>query len=185
MIRDSVQQVLTAALFAAEKHANQRRKGLNAEPYLNHLIEVAQLVASATTPAETEVVVAALLHDSIEDVGVTEQELADKFSPAVAKLVMEVTDDKTLLKSERKRLQIVNAPKKSRGAGMIKLADKISNLRAIKSSPPVNWTDERKLEYVTWATEVVDGLSSPNQLLRAEFQKARLELLKTHTLRHP
>jgi guanosine-3',5'-bis(diphosphate) 3'-pyrophosphohydrolase len=174
---NSVHQVLNAALFAAQKHAHQRRKGVDAEPYINHLIEVAQLVANATTPAETEVVIAALLHDSIEDVGVTKQELVDTFGQAVADLVMEVTDDKNKSKSERKRLQVVTAPFKSPGAGLIKLADKTSNLRTIKASPPADWSPERKREYVAWATEVVEGLKSTNPRLRAEFEKARIALM--------
>jgi guanosine-3',5'-bis(diphosphate) 3'-pyrophosphohydrolase len=174
---NGVQHVLNAALFAAQKHAHQRRKGVDAEPYINHLIEVAQLVANATTPAETEVVIAALLHDSIEDVGVTKQELVDTFGQAVADLVMEVTDDKSKSKSERKRLQVVNAPFKSPSAGLIKLADKTSNLRTIKASPPADWSPERKREYVAWATEVVESLKSPNPILRAEFEKARIALM--------
>ena len=174
---DSVQQILNAALFAAQKHAHQRRKGADAEPYINHLIEVAQLVANATTPAETEVVVAALLHDSIEDVGVTKQDLVDIFGQAVADLVMELTDDKNKPKTERKRLQVVNAPLKSTGAGLIKLADKTSNLRAIKASPPADWPPERKREYVDWASQVVEGLKSPNPFLLAEFKKARIALM--------
>lgn len=176
---DCVQKILDAALFAAQKHTHQRRKGVDAEPYINHLIEVAQLVANATTPAETAVVIAALLHDSIEDVGVTKGEIVVTFGQAVAELVMEVTDDKAKPKSERKRLQIVNAPFKSPGAGLIKLADKISNLRAIRVSPPPDWSPGRKREYVTWASEVVEGLKSPNAILHAEFDKARIALLQT------
>jgi guanosine-3',5'-bis(diphosphate) 3'-pyrophosphohydrolase len=175
--KDNVQKILDAALFAAQKHTHQRRKGVDAEPYVNHLIEVAQLVANATTPAETEVVIAALLHDSIEDVGVTKQELVDTFGQAVADLVMEVTDDKTKPKSERKTLQVVSAPFKSPGAGLIKLADKISNLRAIKGSPPADWSPETKREYVAWASKVIEGLKSPNPILMGEFEKARTELL--------
>jgi guanosine-3',5'-bis(diphosphate) 3'-pyrophosphohydrolase len=174
---NSVRKILDAALFAAQKHTHQRRKGVDAEPYINHLIEVAQLVANATTPAETEVVIAALLHDSIEDVGVTKQELSVIFGQSVAELVMEVTDDKTKSQIERKRLQVLNAPFKSAGAGLIKLADKISNLRAINASPPADWSSERKRAYVTWASEVVEGLNSPNPILWAEFEKARIALL--------
>ena len=174
-----VQQVLQAAHFAAQKHAGQRRKGLAEEPYINHLIEIADLVASATSSsADTEVIVAALLHDCVEDVGVTKEELESSFGHAVAELVMEVTDDKSLPKAERKRLQIVGAPFKSRGAAMIKLADLTSNLRAIVNTPPVGWSQERKDAYGIWAGQVAGGLVSPNPLLFAKFEQARLSLLQ-------
>ena len=159
-------------MFAADKHSAQRRKGAAAEPYFNHLIEVAELVSAAHAEPDTELVIAALLHDSIEDAGVTKEELTERFGADVAGLVAEVTDDKTLPKQERKRLQIVNAPKKSVRAQAIKLADKISNLRAILSSPPVGWTEERKAEYFDWAKRVVDGLTAPNPILKAEFDRA-------------
>lgn len=173
--QNAVQQVLSAAMFAAEKHAAQRRKGASGEPYINHLIEVAQMVSMASAELDTDLLIAALLHDSIEDVGVTKQELADRFGADVAQLVAELTDDKSLPKQERKRLQIVNAPKKSARAQMIKLADKISNLRAIRKSPPVDWTEERKAEYFEWARRVVDGFTSPNAALKAEFEKTLQE----------
>ena len=156
-------------MFAAEKHSTQRRKGAAAEPYINHLIEVAQLVSAASAEPDTELVIAALLHDSIEDAGVTGEELAARFGQDVADLVEELTDDKSLPKQERKRLQVVNAPKKSVRAQTIKLADKISNLRAIRSSPPFGWSEQRKSEYFAWAKQVVDGLTTPNAVLKAEF----------------
>jgi (p)ppGpp synthase/HD superfamily hydrolase len=158
-------------MFAADKHSARRRKGAAAEPYLNHLIEVAELVSAANEEPDTDLVIAALLHDSIEDAGVTKEDLTERFGTEVAHLVMEVTDDKSLPKAERKRLQIVNAPKKSARAQMIKLADKISNLRAIRNSPPVDWTEERKVEYFDWARQVVDGLAAPNPALKAEFDR--------------
>jgi len=163
--------VLRAALFAAERHARQKRKGAAAEPYINHLLEVADLVASALTEPDTNLLMAALLHDVVEDVGVTKAEVADLFGSDVAELVAEVTDDKSLPKAERKRLQIVNAPKKSIRAQAIKVADKISNLRAILNSPPEDWSAERKKEYFDWAKQVVDGLPSPPPTLKTEFEK--------------
>lgn len=156
-------------MFAADKHSAQRRKGADAEPYINHLIEVAQLVSAAHPESDVEVVIAAILHDTIEDAGVTREELNELFGSGVAALVVELTDDKSLPRQERKRLQIVNAPKKSVRAQTIKLADKISNLRAIRSSPPVDWSDQRKAEYFDWARQVVNGFTAPNPLLKAEF----------------
>jgi GTP diphosphokinase / guanosine-3',5'-bis(diphosphate) 3'-diphosphatase len=164
-----VKILMNAAYFAAEKHALQRRKGVAAEPYINHLLEVAALVASATTEPDVPAVIAALLHDCIEDAGVTEQEVAEQFGDEIAGVVAEVTDDKSLRKEERKRLQVANASKKSPRGALVKLADKISNLRAMLNSPPADWSYERRAQYFIWAKQVVDGLPSPNPILKAEF----------------
>lgn len=167
----SVPDILRAASFAAERHAAQKRKGAAAEPYINHLLEVAELVASAISEPDANVVIAALLHDTVEDVGVTREEIAQRFGEDVAGLVLEVTDDKSLPKAERKRLQVENAPKKSVRAQAIKLADKISNIRAMLNSPPADWNSARRREYFLWAKQVVDALSAPNPILKAEFQR--------------
>ena len=166
-----VQQILAAARFAAEKHASQRRKGLAGEPYVNHVIEVAELIAASSDVVDTHLVMAGLLHDTIEDCGVTFQELEQQFGADVATLVAEVTDDKTLPKARRKALQVENAPKKSVRAQVIKLADKISNLRSILDSPPADWDLERRRQYFEWAHQVISGLRNPNPLLKAEFDE--------------
>ena len=142
--------IMRAADFAARKHTRQKRKGEEAEPYLNHLIEVAALVAEATD-GRPEVVIAALLHDAVEDQDVTSAEIADLFGPTVASLVAELTDDKSLPKQVRKDQQIAGASHKSDGTSVIKLADKTSNLLAIAKSPPP-WPKDRKRAYVDWAT---------------------------------
>ena len=161
---NSLQAFFEALHFAALKHANQRRKGVAAEPYINHLIEVAELVCGALNEPDANLVIAALLHDAIEDQGVTREELAQRFGAEVADLVAEVTDDKSLPKEERKRLQIENAPKKSAGAQAIQLADKISNLRGIADSPPADWDKQRKIEYVAYA------LSGDNAKAKTAYQ---------------
>jgi (p)ppGpp synthase/HD superfamily hydrolase len=166
-----IQRILSAAHFAAVHHANQRRKGLAGEPYINHLIEVADLVASSLTEADANLIIAAFLHDVVEDTPTTNPEVAERFGPDVAALVGEVTDDKSLPKAERKRLQIESAPKKSKRTQSIKIADKISNLRAILDSPPTDWDVQRKKEYFVWAKQVVDGFTAPNEVLKAEFEK--------------
>lgn len=165
-----IHAILTAARFAAEKHASQRRKGAAAEPYINHLLEVAELVSSVQ-PVNTNLIIAALLHDTVEDAGVSKEEVIQMFGGDVADLVMEVTDDKSLTKAERKHLQIVHAPQLSVRAQVIKLADKISNLRGIIISQPADWSDQRKREYFGWAKKVVDGLSEPNPVLKTEFER--------------
>ena len=182
MIHD-LHAILTAAHFAAEKHANQKRKGKAGEPYINHLLEVAQLISSALPEPDTNLVIAALLHDTIEDAGVTREELIERFGEDVASLVMEVTDDKSLPKLERKRLQIENAPKKSVRAQFIKVADKISNMRSILISPPKEWDLERKEKYFEWARRVVGALSSPNPVLIAEFERTYQRLGELQTQR--
>ena len=168
----AVEQVLAAAQYAAEKHAGHKRKG--GEPYVNHLIEVAHLVSTALAEPDANLLMAALLHDAIEDVGVTAEDLTDRFGQDVTDLVLEVTDDKSLPKEVRKRLQIEHAPKLSVRAQVIKLADKISNLRSILTSPPRGWDYERKQQYFEWGKQVVDGLSAPNPALKAEFEKTYL-----------
>ena len=174
----SVQAILNAANFAAEKHATQKRKGAATEPYVNHLLEVAHLVSTALSEPDTNLVIAALLHDVIEDSGVTKDEVAERFGTDVADLVAEVTDDKSLPKAERKSLQIVHAAKISVRAQAIKLADKISNLRGILNSPPTDWGFQRRREYFEWAKQVVDGLSTPNQILKAKFDATHAKFNK-------
>jgi (p)ppGpp synthase/HD superfamily hydrolase len=166
-----IQRILAAAHFAAQRHAGQRRKGRAAEPYINHLIEVAELVAEASEVMDTNLIMAAFLHDTVEDTGVTPEELEERFGADVTSLVMEVTDDKTLPKERRKQLQVENAPRRTVRAQALKLADKISNLRAILDSPPPDWSPQRKHDYFDWAQRVISGLTSPNQKLKAEFDR--------------
>ena len=165
----NIHAVLAASNFAAKKHSAQRRKGDAAEPYVNHVLETAALVSGAMLEDDTNLVIAAILHDTLEDTETTRHELEEKFGSDVASLVDELTDNKALPKLERKRLQIVNASKKSARAQMIKLADKISNLRSILASPPADWDDRRKKEYFDWAAQVVGGLTAPNPILKGEF----------------
>lgn len=164
--------VLKAADAVARWHVHQKRKGAAQEPYINHLLEVATLVAEATDGKDPDLVVAALLHDATEDQEVPREMIAEVFGEDVAVLVEEVTDDKSLEKQERKRLQVENAFKKSDRAKIIKLADKISNLRTISASPSPEWSVKRRLEYVVWAREVVAGLRGVNDRLEAEFDWA-------------
>lgn len=158
--------------FAARRHVHQRRKGKDAEPYLNHLAEVAYLLADATDGQDPELVLAGILHDTIEDTGTTAADLEAQFGPAVAALVQEVTDDKSLPKAERKRLQVETAAHKSPSARMLKIADKISNLRAIALSPPADWSLERRREYFLWAQAVVAGCRGVNERLERAFDEA-------------
>jgi (p)ppGpp synthase/HD superfamily hydrolase len=160
--------------FAARRHVHQRRKGEAAEPYVNHLAEVVALLAEATHGDDPVLLVASLLHDTIEDQDVTRDEIAAAFGAAVADLVVEVTDDKSLPKLERKRLQVENAPRKTARAKLLKLADKTSNLRAIANCPP-QWPLQRQREYIDWAERVVDGCRGVNAALEQAFDAAVAE----------
>ncbi len=161
---------LKAADIAERKHAKQKRTGAAADPYLNHLIEVANLAAEASD-GRAEVVVAALLHDVVEDQDVAIDEVAALFGPVVASIVAEVTDDKSLAKQVRKDMQVSGAHHKSDDASIIKLADKTSNLLAIAKSPP-HWPIDRKRTYVEWARAVVSGLPFKHAGLLAKFEEA-------------
>jgi GTP diphosphokinase / guanosine-3',5'-bis(diphosphate) 3'-diphosphatase len=164
--------VLKAADAAARWHVHQRRKGAAKEPYINHLLDVAALVAEATDGKDPNLVIAALLHDAIEDCEVPHKLISETFGADVANLVAEVTDDKTLEKAERKRRQVESAHKKSARAKVLKLADKTSNLRALVSSPAPEWSVRRRIEYIGWAREVVDRLRGTNILLEKQFDDA-------------
>lgn len=165
-------KVLRATDAAAKWHVHQRRKGPAAEPYVNHLLEVATLVAEATNGTDPDAIVAALLHDAIEDQEVPQELLAKEFGTAVASLVLELTDDKSLEKSVRKRKQVDSAAHKSEAAKVIKLADKTSNLRALAASAPANWSVKRRLDYIAWAEEVASGLRGSNAWLEEQFDLA-------------
>ena len=164
--------VLKAADAAARWHVHDRRKGAAEEPYINHLLEVASLVAEATDGKDPNLVIAALLHDAMEDQEVPREMIADRWGEDVACLVDEVTDDMSLDETTRKREQVETASKKSSRAKVLKLADKTSNLRAITASPPPDWSVKRRVEYVTWARDVVAGLRGVNEWLEAAFDKA-------------
>ncbi|MCS6892794.1 MAG: HD domain-containing protein [Rhodovarius sp.] len=173
-------RVLEAALFAAEVHARHRRKGAAEEPYINHCLEVAALLAAHG--AEEDVVIAGLLHDSVEDSRedpqpVTVALLEERFGPRVAAMVAEVSDDKSLPKEVRKARQITQAREKSEGARLVALADKIANLRAIRRDPPARWPHARQVEYVGWAGRVAEGLRGLNPGLDAAFDAAYREAL--------
>jgi (p)ppGpp synthase/HD superfamily hydrolase len=150
-------ELLEALEFAAVRHHDQRRKGDRGAPYVNHLIEVARLLAQVGGVAESVTLVAAVLHDTLEDTDTTAAELERRFGARVRSIVDEVSDDPALPKAERKRLQIEHAPTLSDPAKCIKIADKISNVREIAHAPPAGWSLGRRLEYVVWADAVVAG----------------------------
>ena len=161
-----------ALAFAAHKHRDQRRKDAEASPYINHPIALAEVLAGEGGVADAEVLAAALLHDTIEDTDTSRAELEREFGARIASMVAEVTDDKSLPKADRKRLQIEHAAGLSQGAKLVKLADKICNLRDISASAPVNWSLQRQQEYFDWAKAVIDQVRGSDRKLEKLFDDA-------------
>ncbi len=172
---EALVQVLNAAETAARWHAGQKRKGAAAEPYINHLLEVARLVAEATKGEDPALIIAALLHDAIEDQQISPATIASRFGDDAAALVQEVTDDKSLPSSERKRRQVEEAPRKSARAKILKLADKVSNVTAIGNDPPADWPVQRQSDYIQWGRNVVAGLKGVSRELEGKFDAAAAE----------
>ncbi len=163
-----------ALAFAAHKHRDQRRKDAEASPYINHPIALAEVLAGEGGVTDLEVLAAALLHDTIEDTATTGEELEQEFGARIAAMVAEVSDDTKLPKAERKRLQIEHAAQLSEGAKLVKLADKICNLRDVADRPPAKWDLQRRQEYFEWAKRVIDGLRGAHAGLEAAFDAAYL-----------
>jgi guanosine-3',5'-bis(diphosphate) 3'-pyrophosphohydrolase len=158
--------------FAAAKHRDQRRKDAEASPYINHPIALARILTVEGGVTDPATLGAAILHDTIEDTLTTADELRELFGEEVTAVVLEVTDDKDRLKADRKRLQVDHAPHLSTRAKLVKLADKISNIRDVASNPPTDWSMTRRQEYFEWAKQVVDGLRGVHPRLEAVFDEA-------------
>ena len=163
-----VSGLLQALRFAAEKHRDHRRKGATAAPYINHPITVAEQLAALGLGSDVELLMAAILHDVVEDTGTTEAELVEAFGERVTRIVMEVTDDGNLRREERKSLTVSNIAGKSREARLLKLSDLIANIGDMIHHPP-HWDDERKREYLDWGEAVVNRLRGTHHGLEARF----------------
>lgn len=164
-------QLLAALQFAAYKHRAQRRKDVGASPYINHPIEVATILATRGGITDLPTLVAAVLHDTIEDTETTPEELEAHFGPEVRALVLEVTDDKRLPKAERKRLQVEQAALRSRKAKIIKLGDKIANVRDVTNTPPASWSLAQRSEYLHWTDQVVEGCRGSSPALESYYDE--------------
>ncbi|XP_065354237.1 guanosine-3',5'-bis(diphosphate) 3'-pyrophosphohydrolase MESH1 [Calliphora vicina] len=164
--------------FAALKHRDQRRNNANQTPYINHPINVATILSMEGNIDDESILMAALLHDTVEDTDTTFEEIEDIFRTEICNIVREVTDDKTLEKHVRKQLQIEHAAAASTKAKLIKLADKLDNLRDLEQILPNNWTEQRRDEYFAWAKKVVDNLRGTNKEIENELD----EIFKRHQL---
>jgi guanosine-3',5'-bis(diphosphate) 3'-pyrophosphohydrolase len=171
-MRNDTGLLLSALAFAAHKHRDQRRKDADASPYINHPIALADVLVNEGGVDEHDVLCGALLHDTVEDTDTTREELETRFGARIAGIVLEVTDDKTLEKAERKELQVEHAAHISREAKLVKLADKICNLRDVAGNPPAGWSLERRREYFEWAKRVVDRLRGVHPGLEKVFDTA-------------
>ncbi len=163
--------ILKALRFAADKHSRQRRKDEGASPYINHPIAVAEVLCSIGQVRDPVTLAAAILHDTIEDTETSVDELEHNFGAEVRGVVEEVTDDKSLQPEERKRLQIEHAAQLSPRARLVKLADKICNVRDVMESPPVGWSEKRRSDYIIWARAVIDGLRGASAVLERHFDE--------------
>jgi guanosine-3',5'-bis(diphosphate) 3'-pyrophosphohydrolase len=161
--------LLRAANFAARHHSKQKRKGSSGEPYINHPIAVAELIAGVGRVTDALTLASALLHDTVEDTDATIEDIEREFGPEIRGIVAELSDDKSLPSAERKRLQVVNAPNASRRAKIVKLADKSVNVADITRDPPPDWPLARRRAYVEWAKEVVAGCRGTNTALEKHF----------------
>ena len=167
-----METLIKAADFAAERHRTKRRKDAAATPYINHPLALARVLRIEAGIADVDVLVSAILHDTVEDTETSVEELEREFGKVVAGIVAEVTDDKRLPKPERKRLQVEHAPHISSQAKLVKLADKICNLRDVVDAPPAHWPLERRRAYFEWAKAVIDGLRGAHPGLERLFDEA-------------
>lgn len=174
MTKETELKLLIRALtFAANKHRNQRRKNVAASPYINHPISLVNILCNEVHITDINVICSALLHDTVEDTETTAEELTTEFGQYISDIVMEVTDDKTIeVKQKRKQLQIEHASHISEPAKLLKLADKISNLRDLANDPPATWSRQRKCEYFDWAKQVIDQLRGTHSELEELFDQA-------------
>jgi (p)ppGpp synthase/HD superfamily hydrolase len=168
---ETVKKYTKCMNFAALKHSTQRRKDSTATPYINHPIGVANILANEGDVIDLDVLMAALLHDTVEDTECSFEEIEEHFGESIRKIVEEVTDDKSLPKMERKRLQIEHAKTSSPKAKQVKLADKLYNLRDLQRETPVGWTKERADEYFKWAKLVVDNMRGTNPKLESKLDE--------------
>ncbi|MFT5368987.1 MAG: guanosine-3',5'-bis(diphosphate) 3'-pyrophosphohydrolase [Candidatus Latescibacterota bacterium] len=166
---DEFGRLLKAANFAAEKHRDQRRKDAEQTPYINHPISVAETLRIFGVDDEN-VLVAAILHDVLEDTSTSPGEIAQAFGMEVLAIVQEVTDNKSLAKQMRKDLQVESAFTLSEGARWVRLADKICNLQDMAERPPVDWSIERLLQYVDWCERVIKQMPNINESLETRFE---------------
>ncbi len=168
-------KILDAVVFAARKHQGQVRKDQQGSPYVTHPLTVARTLYQVGEVQDETALIAAILHDTLEDTDTSEEEIRERFGEKVLKVVLEVTDNKDLEKMERKRQQVIHAPDLSLPAKLIKLGDKLTNCRDILTSPPKDWTLERRQRYIQWAADVLAEIRGTSARLEEAFDQMLLD----------
>ncbi len=117
-----------AFAFAVQKHGSQVRKSTTI-PYIVHLYEVVQILKAEHAPED--VLIAGILHDTVEDTNTTLDEIAELFGEEIAEIIAVESEVKSLPYIQRKALHMAEVAASSRKAKMVNCADKLSNLRSI------------------------------------------------------
>lgn len=181
---EDISVFVKACQFASEKHKTQKRKNKEGTPYINHPLEVANYISEVGKVYDTVPLVAAVLHDTVEDTDATYEELVSVFGKEIADVVMELSDDKSLPKLTRKKLQAEHAKSISHSAKLVKICDKISNVKSTVLEPPMNssisWSKEMCVGYGIWSRAVVDNMRGTNLALELEFDVWLYKLLEIH-----
>lgn len=177
-----MKKITKALLYASKKHKKQKRKDIEKTPYVNHLIDVMNILIKHKVKSK-KVLASAILHDIIEDTDVHYEEIENKFSKKIANIVLECSDDKNLPKPERKIKQIESADKKSKSAKLVKIADKISNIKRLRDEPPSSWSKERMVGYLVWCKKVVEKLNTKKSLHKTftKIYKSEIKKYKEYT----
>jgi (p)ppGpp synthase/HD superfamily hydrolase len=170
--------LLLALSFAARKHQRQRRKGADAPPFINHAIDVAHILAHEGGITDPVTLQAAVLHDTLEDTDTDPREIEALFGREVRRIVEEVSDDRALGGDERRAAQVARAPVLSTRAKLIRLADKIANVQAVCWSPPLDWSHERRRDYLEWTDRVIAGCRGCSPALERLYDAALKEGLR-------
>ena len=163
--------IIAALQFASGKHSGQYRKGRERTPYINHPIEVAFTLSKAGYEEDDILIIGAILHDTLEDTQTSSRELLEIFGQQVYELVLEVSDDMSLDPDYRKALNVKTINSKSRRAKLLKLADKICNIKDLIDRPPSGWSVERKLDYIKWSRKLVNAIRGTHRVLESEFDR--------------
>lgn len=167
----TIGRILNAFEFSAQAHRHQRRKNSSGEPYINHPISVATKIWSIGSDFNVDAVIGAILHDTVEDTDTSLGEIQYRFGENIAQIVSEVSDDKSLSKVERKKLQIVHAKDACKAAKLVKLSDKLDNLSSLVSDPPVGWSESVKRGYFVWSWFVIRELRGTSSFLEEELDR--------------
>lgn len=179
------EKLLTAVEYAAKKHEGQVRKDAEKTPYIVHPLGVAEILWNEGGIRSVNVLTAAILHDTLEDTDATEIEIESLFGPRVLYTVIEVTNDPSLTGEENKQRQVDHAPTLSLDGQLVKLADRLYNVRDLRNPPP-SWSNEKVDQYYGWGEKLLNALTGTNEALETaldqEIQSHRGDAVETKSL---